>query len=210
MMRDLQRRVRKLESILPPMLNGEVSWMFGVLWFAVAYYLGNPSPDDKPIAAYARALGYANEFDLNSAMEKNDRDLSNRVYRAEDKVYAKFGIHTESLEDSDSKKLAIAIVRMEIGLPQSYKNELKMVLTRTNDLGWMRVHSDDVRPYLRCFGVNPAYLREMIQDLVDRKPSVTDEKGGVRLRTRPQKKLSWRRANRWPELTHSSNYRTWR
>ena len=54
MTRDLGRRVRKLESVLPPLLTDNVSWMFGLLWFAVAYYLGNPSPDDKPSAAFAR------------------------------------------------------------------------------------------------------------------------------------------------------------
>ena len=56
----MMRRVRKLKFVLPPLLTGNVSWMFGLLWFAIAYYLGNPSPDDKPFAAFARALGYAN------------------------------------------------------------------------------------------------------------------------------------------------------
>ena len=191
MMRDLERRVRKLESILPPLLDGDVSWMFGVLWFAVAYYLGNPSPDDKPVAAYARALGYANESELNSAMHKNYRDLSNRVYRAEDKVYAKFGIYIDSLDDDDLKKHAIALARMATGLPQSYQNQLQMVLTRTDNLGWMRVHSDNVASYLGCFGVNPAYLRDRIQAVLDKGLLAIDENGGgpgMRLRKRPQKK----------------------
>jgi hypothetical protein len=68
-MRGLERRIRKLESLLPPLLSDDVSWMFGVLWFAVAYYLGNPSPDEKPFAAFARALGYADRSELESVME---------------------------------------------------------------------------------------------------------------------------------------------
>jgi hypothetical protein len=31
MTRDLERRIRKLESSLPPLLTADVSWMFGVL-----------------------------------------------------------------------------------------------------------------------------------------------------------------------------------
>ena len=198
MIRNLQKRLRKLESILPPLLTDEVSWIFGLLWFSVAYYLGNPEPDEKPAAAYARALGYANEFELNSAMQKNYRDVSNRVYHAEDKVCAKFGIHIPSLEDGDSKKLSIALVRMETGLPQSYKNELKMVLTRESDLGWKRVHSDNVATYLGCFipsllRVNLAYLRELIETGLDSRQlaNARDENGGgpgVRLRKGHHKK----------------------
>jgi hypothetical protein len=76
MTRGLDRRLRKLESVLPPLLTPNVSWIAGLLWFAVAYYFGNPSPGEKPFAAYARALGYANESELKSAMGANDRELA--------------------------------------------------------------------------------------------------------------------------------------
>jgi hypothetical protein len=70
-----------------------------------------------------------------------------------------------------------------------------MVLTRVNNLAWMRVHSDNVEAYLRCFaqesggqgrGVNLAYLRETIETI----PGVHETGGGpgVRLRKRHQKK----------------------
>ena len=65
-----------------------------------------------------------------------------------------------------------------------------MLLTRVNNLGWMRVHSDNVALYLRCFGVNPAYLREMIPELL---VEAIDENGGgpgVRLRKRQRAKQS--------------------
>jgi hypothetical protein len=76
MMHGLDRRLRKLESVLPPLLTPNVSWTVGLLRFAVAYYLGNPAPGEKPFAAYARALGYANELELKSAIGANDRELA--------------------------------------------------------------------------------------------------------------------------------------
>jgi hypothetical protein len=186
-MSSLERRIRKLESVLLPLLTPDVSWAFAVLWFAVAYYLGNPSPDEKPFAAFARALGYADQSELETAMEapyrhltemlysaigpnqngpdplvkdrvraKSDtvdpyRDLSIRLYRAEEKVFNRFGVNTTSLEYSDGKRFSEALNGMEAGLPQSYRDQLKMVLRRVDNLAWMRVHSDDVAPYIRCF-----------------------------------------------------------
>jgi hypothetical protein len=187
-MRGLERRIRKLESVLPPLITPDVSWMFGVLFFAVAHYFGNPSPDEKPFAALARALGYADQYGLEHAMEYRNReladmisrvigpnqngpvplakdrvrarvdpvdqsrDLSNRLYKAEERVCARFGIHIPSLEYSDEKRLFEALHRMEAGLPQSYRDQLKMVLRRVDNLAWMRVlHRDDVAPYIRCF-----------------------------------------------------------
>jgi hypothetical protein len=188
-MRGLERRIRRLESVLPPLLTDDVSWMFGVLWFALAHYLGNPSPDEKPFAAFARGLGYADQSELENAMEDRyrdladmirsaigpnqngpvpvakdrvraranpvdrSRDLSNKLHRAEDIVLTRFGIDRSSLEYSgaDAKRLSEALNRMEAGLPRSYRDQLKMVLRRVNNLAWIRVHSDDVAPYIRCF-----------------------------------------------------------
>lgn len=197
MMHGLDRRLRKLESVLPPLLTPHVSWTMGLLWFAVAFYLGNPSPGEKPFAAYARALGYANEAELESAMEAKNRelarnisnilgvptadndkpayaraprytgsernratvdrarDLSIKVYRAENEVMAKFGIFVSSLDEHDDASKARFWEnqkRMYAGLPRSYKKQLKMVLTRVNNLAWMRIYySDNLGPYLRCF-----------------------------------------------------------
>jgi hypothetical protein len=155
MMQNLQRRLRKLESSLPPLLTEGVSWTFGLLWFAVAYYLGSPAPDEKPFSAFARALGYANESELNVAIEKNNRDLSNRLHSAEDRVCAKFGIYQSSpteFDDASNARFWESLKRMEAGLPRSYKEQLKTVLGRVNNLAWMRIfYSDNPGPYLRCF-----------------------------------------------------------
>jgi hypothetical protein len=174
-MNGLERRIRKLESVLPPLLTPDVSRMFGVMWFGIAYYLGDPSPDEKPFAAFARALRYADQSELESAMKDCSRDifgpdplakdrvrrrfgtvdpirdLAIRLYRAEDRVCARFGINIDSLEYSDAKRFSEALNRMEAGLPQSYRDQLKTVLRRVDNLAWMRVHSEDVSPYLRCF-----------------------------------------------------------
>jgi hypothetical protein len=46
--------------------------------------------------------------------------------------------------EEDAEKLSKALNRMEVGLPQPYRDQLKMVLRRVN-LGWMRFTSDNVR-----------------------------------------------------------------
>ena len=150
MTRDLERRIRKLESILPPLITPDDSWMYGVLWFAVAYYFGNLSSDEEPIAAYARALGYADESELNRVMADNYLEVSYRVSSAEYKICARFGIDIPSLEDSDSERLSEALQRMEAGLPRFYRVFLKILVRRMN-LAWIRIHSLDISEYLRCF-----------------------------------------------------------
>jgi len=152
MTRDLGRRIRKLESSLPPLLTANVSWMFGVLWFAVAYYSGKPSPDDKPFAAYVRALGYADQDELNHAMLLEHRQVAIRISSAEAKVCANFDIDIPSLEYErcDMEKLLKALNRMEVGLPGPYRNQLKVVLTRETNIGLIRVRGD-LFSYFSCF-----------------------------------------------------------
>jgi hypothetical protein len=156
MTQNLGRRLRKLESSLPPLLTKEVSWLSGLLWFAVAYHFGNPSTGEKPFAAFARALRYANESELNAAIENNPRDLSNRLHSAEDRVLAKFGIFVSSLDAHDDACTARFLEdqkRMYLSLPRSYKKQLnQMVFLQKTDLAWMRVYySENPGRYLRCF-----------------------------------------------------------
>jgi hypothetical protein len=86
-------------------------------------------------------------FDL----EDHYRDLSDRLYKAEERVLTRFGIHTPSLKNSDLKRLLKTFVRMYVGLPPSYRDQLQMVLRRVDNLAFMRIHSADVGPYIRCF-----------------------------------------------------------
>jgi hypothetical protein len=156
MTHSLERRLRRLESSLPPLLDETVSWTSGLLWFAIVFYFGKPSANEKPLAAFARALGYANESELNAAIEKNHRDLSNRLYSAEDRVCEEFGIFVSSLDEHDDACKARFWEnqqRMCAGLPQAYKKQLnRMVFVQRTDLARMRIYfSENPGPYLRCF-----------------------------------------------------------
>ena len=59
MTRNLQRRLQKLESQVPRQPTGQerdVQSLQNFLVFAMAYYLGDPGPDEAPITAYGRAI----------------------------------------------------------------------------------------------------------------------------------------------------------
>ena len=65
MTRNILTRLKKLELQRPRQLTEQerVGRQFShFLMVAVAYHLGNPSPDEAPATAYARALGYAAGF----------------------------------------------------------------------------------------------------------------------------------------------------
>jgi hypothetical protein len=115
--------------------------------FAVAYYLGNPSRDEEPLAAFARALGYADESQLNAALDDSVvRNIPwlvrDKFLLAQGKLYEKFGANEENLLE--------ALERMEAGLPKSYKKRLKTILARTDiNLGWLE--DSDLALYFRCF-----------------------------------------------------------
>jgi hypothetical protein len=61
MIRDLEKRLRKLESKLSPPERSEeeksMSAFFCLLVAAVGFYFGDPKPGEPPVAAFARALG---------------------------------------------------------------------------------------------------------------------------------------------------------
>jgi hypothetical protein len=157
MMRGFEKRLQKLESTLMDQLDDkDLSPMLGFMWFAVTYYLGKPSPGEKVIVAYARALGYANESELNHAIAIDQRGLRERGRQgvkqrnssAEEELWKKFGI----TRTSDAEKRFEAFKRMEAGLPKSYKDRLKTILRRTDiNLEWLRFHSGDIGAFIHCF-----------------------------------------------------------
>ena len=159
MIRGLQKRLQKLESTLRDELDDDdFSWFLGFMWFAVAYYLGNPSRSEKPIVAYARALGYANVSELNQAIALDQRGLRERGRlgirqrdsSAQDEVWKKFGILNSC--SGDPEKRFEAFERMEAGLPKSYKDRLQAILKRNDiNLKWLRFHSGDIGAFIRCF-----------------------------------------------------------
>jgi hypothetical protein len=72
MMRDLQKRLRKLEGNRPPQQQTQeekyAEALSGFIDTAIGYYLGEPKSHEAPVAAYARALGYAHEGEVLNAM----------------------------------------------------------------------------------------------------------------------------------------------
>jgi hypothetical protein len=146
-MRHLEKRVRKLESTLQCEPNKTLDYIFALQWFSVAYYLGKPSRHEKPFAAFARALGYANESELKSA--DNNRDLMKRLVTAEIKLYEKFNCDPRN-GDWDSK--AEAIKRMMAGLPKSYSKQIGIIVPRAKiSLTWLRKQTHDLAAYINFF-----------------------------------------------------------
>jgi hypothetical protein len=145
----LEKRLRKVEQVLQCEPDETLDKVFALLWFAVAYYLGEPSRHEKPIAAYARALGYASESELNRALEDNDRELWQRSVKAEMKLYAKFDHNCES---DGWEGLTKALLCMQSGLPKSYTDQIARVVNHAKiSLNWMRNESDDTAAYIRLF-----------------------------------------------------------
>ena len=122
--------------------------------FAVAYYLGNPSRDEEPLAAFARALGYADESQLNAALDDSVvRNIPwlvrDKFLLAQGKLFEKFGTDLGS-GSGNADKLYEALQRIEAGLPKSYKKRLETILARTDiNLGWLK--DSDLALYFRCF-----------------------------------------------------------
>ena len=124
MTRDLRKRIKKLQSQIPPQpseqdITGQGLQRF--LVFAIAYYLGEPTEEDTIASACARGLGYARPFEFRNALERNDAGLSERYALANTRLFAKFGVST----DDDGDAIWEAFDRMACGLPQSYKQKLR-------------------------------------------------------------------------------------
>jgi hypothetical protein len=120
MTRNLQRRLQKLESQVPRQPTGQerdVQSLQNFLVFAMAYYLGDPGPEEAPITAYGRALGYPNSHEFRKAWDGNDPDLYERDRLARVKLLEKFGVSW----DHEREEIGEAFQRMEAGLPEPYK-----------------------------------------------------------------------------------------
>ena len=120
MTRDIQRRLQKLESQVrrqPTEQEKNVRSCQNFLVFAMAYYLGDPTPEEAIIEAYGRALGYSNPHEFREAWDANDPDLYERDRLARIKLLAKFGVSREH----EWEEIVEALGRMEAGLPEPYK-----------------------------------------------------------------------------------------
>jgi hypothetical protein len=120
MTRNLQRRLQKLESQVPRQPTEQEKilryWQNLLVW-AMAYYLGDPGPEEAPVTAYGRALGYPNSHEFRKAWDGNDPDLYERDRLARSKLLEKFGVSWEH----EWEEIIEAFKRMEAGLPERYK-----------------------------------------------------------------------------------------
>ena len=123
-MTNIRKRLKKLESQVPPKRsNGEQKLKLTYHWFttcSIAYYLGDPTPEESVAEAYARALGYSNTFEFKQAFKASDSDLAERTDLATDRLLAKFGVTREH----EWGVIADAFKRMEAGFSDFYKRTL--------------------------------------------------------------------------------------
>jgi hypothetical protein len=121
MRRDIQRRLQKLESQVPPPQPTEeekiAKSLHMFLFCAVAYYLGDPTPEGPPMEAYMRALGYPHSYEFRKAIDDKDPDFFERDRLARIKLLAKFGVSREH----EWVEIVDAFKRMHAGFSERYK-----------------------------------------------------------------------------------------
>jgi hypothetical protein len=121
MIRDLNKRLRKLESRLLRELSEEERFsrkLVSFLMTAIGHYLGDLKPNEPLVAGYARALGYASERLQFHAHTHNQPDFEDRWARAARKLFIKFGVDLSTADDGEFRE---ALRRMYAGLPESRK-----------------------------------------------------------------------------------------
>jgi hypothetical protein len=119
MMRDIERRLKKLESQVPPRLTKlQRLWLIRerFLTYAVAYYLGYQSPEESIVEAHMRALGYTNSYEDREAYNAFGPDYRERERLARIKLFTKFGVTEEDHPD----KVMKAYRQMGDGFPEHY------------------------------------------------------------------------------------------
>jgi hypothetical protein len=153
MMRDLQKRLLRVESVLPSLPSDTECWISALVWFGIAYYLGKPAPKERPFVAFVRALGYHDERELKSDVANKDWMVSRKIASAKDKLFEIFGIRLVTLRDDPKRSLKYykGLKRIEAGLPVSYKKRLKKMLTRADiNIAWIQENGGIVH-YLSYF-----------------------------------------------------------
>ena len=120
MKRSILNRLQKLKFSIELRIAREESrksrYLARFTYLAIAYYLGDPRPDEAPGEAYARALGYADWMELGLQGEKAPTRWE-RSLRAEKQLLAKFGVSGNEISDE-------ALERMKNGLSELYRRAL--------------------------------------------------------------------------------------
>ena len=130
MKRDIRRRLQKLESQVPPQRSQSKKTIEGLHWlfrFGVAYYLGDPTPEESVAEAYARALGYPNSYEFKKALKASDSDLDERMYLANTRLLEKFGI---GWEERNWDAMEAALTRMIDGFSEFYAQQWYRIIAK--------------------------------------------------------------------------------
>jgi hypothetical protein len=82
--------------------------------------------DEQPLVAFARALGYQDDSELNSALISRAWEVRRRFFSAREKLFEKFAFDLTTTPTEDSmRKIWETLKRMEAGLRKSYKKSIK-------------------------------------------------------------------------------------
>jgi hypothetical protein len=118
MIRDLDKRLRKLESRLPPEESGEEK-LERFLMTTIAYYLGDPKPNEPLVDGYQRALGYEYDSEFVDGLKHKGPDYEHRFVDAKRRLFMKFGVDLSTADDTaEDGEFAEALGRMYAGLPE--------------------------------------------------------------------------------------------
>ena len=121
---DFEERLAKLESQVPREVTAgdEVRvWLDNLLFYAVAQYLGKPTEIDSPSSAFARAAGYANNYEFLQAARNYGPEFRKRTASVRTKILAEFGVSWEH----ERSAVVDGLERMEAGLSEDYKRRLE-------------------------------------------------------------------------------------
>ena len=121
MIRDLDKRLRKLESRPPPEESEEeraARKLESFLMTTIAYYLGDPKPNEPLVDGYQRALGYGYDSEFVDGLKHKGPDYEHRFVDAKRRLFMKFGVDLSTADDGEFRE---ALRRMYAGLPESRK-----------------------------------------------------------------------------------------
>jgi hypothetical protein len=138
MMRDVQKRLARLERNRPPQQTQkekDAEALSSFIDTAIGYHLGEPKSSEAAVEAFGRALGYTYKEFLD-ALKLEERqgsnpELSERYARVRSKLFAKFGfdLHEAKLRDDAVWYEFIEILkRMHASMSERYKDLAKNYL----------------------------------------------------------------------------------
>jgi hypothetical protein len=118
-MRSIQRRLTKLEGLLPspPTKRDPVAAQLLLLTIlGVAYHFGDPRPDEGPATAFARALGYRSFEEFRDGI----KDAWARHKAVQQRLFAKFNMSLEDLSEQGTENFIDGLERIADSLPERY------------------------------------------------------------------------------------------